>query len=127
LAGSLTTIVTQLFRSLTPVDLSAYLLIEGIVVVPGVIFLTAFAVALNVLLRNKYLTYVVAVGVGAGLSYLYNIGHTHWSYNPLLYRLWTYANLTNSSILAYRLYCLILAAALLALAHVLFERKSGRS
>ena len=127
MVGSLTTIVTQLFRGLTPVDLSAYLLVEGIVVVPGVILLTAFALALNVLLRNKYLTYVVAVGAGAGLFYLYNIGYTHWLYNPLLYRLWTYADLTRGPILTSRLYCLILAAALVALAHVLFERKGGRS
>jgi len=92
--------------------------------VPGVIFMTAFVLALNVLLRNKYVTYVIAVGAGAGLFYLYSIGHTHWLYNPLLHRLWTYFNLTSGPILASRLYCLVLAAAFLALAHVLFERKS---
>ena len=124
LAGSLTTIVTQLIRGYTPVDFSAYLIINGIVVVPGVIFMTSLVVALNVLLRNKYLSYVVAVGTGAGLFYLYNVGYNHWLYNPLLYRLWKYSELTSGTILAYRFYCLALAAACLALAHLAFERKS---
>jgi len=122
--GGLTTIVTQLLRGYTPVDISAYLIINGVVVVPGIMFITALAVGLNVLLRNKYLTYVVAVGTGAGLIYLYNHGHKHWSYNPLLYQLWTYSDLTSGTMLAYRLYCLALAAACLLLAHLLFERRS---
>jgi len=124
LAGGLTTIVTQVIRGYTPVDLSAYLIINSVVVVPGVVFLTSFVVALNVLLRNKYLVYVVAVGTGAGLIYLYNIGYKHWSYNPLLYQLWTYQDLTSATMLAHRLYSIALAAACLALAHLLFERRS---
>jgi ABC-type transport system involved in multi-copper enzyme maturation permease subunit len=122
--GSLTTIATQLLRGHTPVDLSAYLTIDGVMVVPGVIFMTAFVIALNVLLRNKYLTYVVAVGAGASLFYLYNVGYNHWLYNPLLYKVWHYSNLTTVTTLALRLYCLALAAACLALAHLVFERKS---
>jgi len=124
LAGGLTTIVTQVIRGYTPVDLSAYLIINSVVVVPGVVFLTSFVVALNVLLRNKYLVYVVAVGTGAGLIYLYNIGYKHWSYNPLLYQLWTYQDLTSATMLAHRLYSIALAAACLALAHLLFERRT---
>src|SRR5678815_1969465 len=80
LAGGLTTIVTQVIRGYTAVDLSAYLIINSVVVVPGVVFMTSFVVALNVLLRNKYLVYVVAVGTGAALIYLYNLGYKHWSY-----------------------------------------------
>ena len=124
LVGGLATIVTQLFRGYMPVDVLAYLIINAVLVVPAVVFMTALVVALNVLLRNKYLTYVVAVGTGAGLIYLYNHGYKHWSYNPLLYQLWTYSNLTSGTMLAYRLYCLALAAACLVLAHVLFERRS---
>ena len=56
--------------------------------------MTAFVIALNVLLRNKYVTYVVATGTGAGLIYLYNLGYNHWLYNPL-YRLWKYTDLTT--------------------------------
>ena len=122
--GGLTTIVTQLFRGHTPVDFAAYFLINVVVVVPGIFFMTAFVVALNVLLRNKYVAYVVAIGTGAGLLYLYNIGYNHWLYNPLLYRLWKYSDLTSGRILMYRLYCLALAAVCLVLAHIFFERKS---
>jgi hypothetical protein len=86
--------------------------------------MTSMVVGLNALLRNKYLTYVVAVGTAAGLLYLYNIGYNHWLYNSLLYRLWTYADLTSPAMLTRRLYCLGLAAAFLALAHLVFERRS---
>jgi len=125
--GGLTTMVAQFYSGFTPVDFSAYLMINGVVVVPGIIFMTAFVVALNVLLRNKYLAYVAAVSIGAGLFYLYSIGYNHWSYNLLLYQLWHYANLTRWPILGHRLYCLAFALLLLALAHVFFERKSSRT
>jgi ABC-type transport system involved in multi-copper enzyme maturation permease subunit len=64
MVSGLTTIVARLFRGHTPIDVSAYLIINSVVVVPAVIFMTSFVVALNVLLRNKYLVYVVAVGTG---------------------------------------------------------------
>jgi len=110
-------------RGHTPVDFSAYLIVYGVVLVPGIIFITALVVALNVLLRNKYLVYVVGVGTGAGLFYLYSAGHNHWLYNPLLYQLWHYQDLASARILASRLYCLIFALVCLAVAHLLFERR----
>jgi hypothetical protein len=116
-------IVVQVLRGHTPVDLSAYFFIYGIVLVPSIIFMTACVVAMNAVLRNKYLAYVVAVGTAAGLLYLYNTGHNHWSYNPLLYNLWRYSDLTSTTILTYRFYCLGLAVAFLALAHIFFQRK----
>jgi len=122
-AVGLLAILIQLMRGHTPVDISAYLMVYGVVLVPGIIFMIAFVVALNVLLRNKYLAYVMAVGTGVGLLFLYNIGYNHWSYNPLLYQLWRYPDLTSPTILMYRLYCLGLAAACLALAHIFFQRK----
>jgi hypothetical protein len=98
--------------------------VHGIVLVPGILLITALVVALNVLLRNKYAAYVVAVGVGAGLVYLYNTGHTNWLYNPLLYRIWTYPDLTTRPMLINRLYCLGLCVACLAVAHLFFPRKT---
>jgi ABC-2 type transport system permease protein len=125
IAVGLVAMVVQLMRGHTPVDFSAYLMIYGVVLVPGIIFLTALVVLLNALLRNKYLAYVVAVGTGAGLFYLYSAGYKHWLYNPLLYQLWQYQDLASARILSYRIYCLIVAVACLALAHLLFERRSG--
>jgi len=86
---------------------------------------TALIVALNVVLRNKYLTYVVAISAGVGLFYLYSVGYNHWLYNPLLYQLWKYPDLASAHVLVSRLYCLVAAAACLALAHLLFERPNG--
>ncbi len=113
----------QVLRGHTPVDFSPYVIIYGIVVVPSIIFMTALVVAFNVVLRNKYLSYVIAVGTGAGLLYLYNLGYNHWAYNPLLYRLWTFPDLTSTTMLKYRLYCLALAFVCLALAHLFFRRR----
>jgi len=95
-----------------------------VVVVPGIVFMTSLVLTLNVILRNKYATYVVSVGAAAGLLYLYNVGYNHWLYNPLLYHLWTYADLTSPTMLTRRLYWFGLAAVFLALAHLVFERKS---
>ena len=117
-------ILIQLLRGHTPVDFSAYLTVYGVVLVPGIIFMTAFVIALNVLLRNRYLVYVVAVGAGAGLFYLYSAGYNHWLYNPVLYQLWKYPELATARMLGYRLYWLLAAAVCLALAHRLFERKA---
>ena len=120
----LVAIVIQVFRGHTPVDFTAYVAVYGVVVVPSIVFITSMVVALNALLRNKYATYVVAVATSAVLLYLYNIGYNHWTYNPLLYRLWTYRDLFTQTMLVRRLYCFGVAAALLALAHLVFERKS---
>jgi len=86
LAVGVAAVLIQIFRGQTPIDLLAYLRVYGIVLWPSAIFITAVSLFLNVLLRNKYLAYVVSIGTAAGLLYLYNIGFTHWLYNPLLYR-----------------------------------------
>jgi ABC-type transport system involved in multi-copper enzyme maturation permease subunit len=124
IAVGLIAILIQLMRGHTPVDISAYVMVYGVVLVPGIFFMTAFVVALNVLLRSKYVAYVVVVGTAAGLFYLYSAGYKQWFYNPLLYQLWKYQDLASATILAYRLYWLIFGAACLSLAHLLFERRS---
>ena len=116
-------IVVQLLRGHTPIDLSAFLLIYGVILLPTVIFMTGMSVALNVLLRNKYLAYFVTIGAGAGLFYLYSNGYNGWLYNPSLLYLWSYADLTSASILIHRLYCLAVAGLGLALAHLFYQRK----
>src|SRR5437764_9771530 len=72
---------------------------------------------------------MVSIGTGAGLFYLYSLGYNHWLYNPLLYQLWKYADLTGrgnnqARIFMQRLYCLGIATACLSLAHIFFQRKS---
>jgi len=122
--AALTAIVVQLLRGHTPLALPAYLKTYGVIVLPNILFMAAFAVGLNVLLRNKYLAYVLEAGIAAGLFYLYSLGHNHWLYNPLLYQLWKYSDLTSPTILLLRLYTVALAAACLLLAHLFFARKN---
>ncbi len=118
------TIIVQIVKGDTPLELPAYLNVYSLIVVPNAIFLCATWLALHVLLRGRYLAYVAGISTCISLFYFYSQGHLGTLYNPLLYRVWTYADLTSGPILASRLYCLVLAAGCLALAHVFLERKS---
>ena len=125
---ALVTITLQSVKHNGPLELSAYLRVYGLILIPNAIFLAAAALALNVLVRDRYLTYAAAIGTCAGLFYLYSQGHNHWLYNPVLFQLWDYMDLiggaNHSRILDNRLYILILALLFLDLAHLLFPRKS---
>ena len=87
------------------------------------------AIALNVLLRDKYLAYVVIIAISSGLFFFYAQGYNHWLYNPVLYGLWSESDLTSGGvrILVLRIYCLGIALLSLRLAHLGFERKSGKA
>jgi ABC-type transport system involved in multi-copper enzyme maturation permease subunit len=128
---ALAAIGVQLLRGHTPVEFSAYLKVYTVILLPSVIFIAAAAVALNVLLRDKYLAYAASIGIGIGLFYLYGRGYNHWLFNPTLYQLWTYADLTGggrdrSHFLLRRIYWLAMACFCLSLAHLCFRRKSTR-
>ena len=121
-------LTTQLIRR-HPIEIQTYLLTYSIVLIPGVVFLAAGSVMFNVLLRNKYLVYATSIALGSALFYLYGIGHNHWLYNPLAYRLWTYADLigvNSRALLFQRFYWIAVAGLCLVLAHVSFARKHGR-
>jgi ABC-type transport system involved in multi-copper enzyme maturation permease subunit len=122
------TITLQILKHNGPIELSAYLRIYCIILIPNAIFLAAAALTLNVLLRDRYLTYAVAIGTCAGLFYLYSQGHNHWLYNPLLFQLWNYSDLVGgrnySQILQHRIYILTLVALFIGLAHLWYPRKS---
>jgi ABC-type transport system involved in multi-copper enzyme maturation permease subunit len=121
----------QLYKGHTPVEPSAYFKTYSLILMPGAAFMIAAAILLNVALRDKYLAYAACLALGGGLFYLYNLGLNHPLYNPLLYGLWTPADLTDATgrlprLLTHRLYCLALAALCLSLAHLLFGRPSGK-
>lgn len=125
--ASLTAMATQLFRGHGPFEVSAYLITYAVILFPTIVFMTAASLALNVFLREKYFAYAVSIAIGAGLFYIYNLGHIHWLYNPALYQLWTYSDLTGAGsgrILTHRIYCLSLSCLCLALAQLGFRRKS---
>ena len=124
-------IAIQIIKGDTPVNISAYLVTYFVILVPNLIFMIAASIALNVLLRDKYVAYAVSIAIGIGLFYLYGQGYNHWLYNPLLYGLWKYVDLnsvgsTLQTILTHRLYCLAIAGTCLSLAHLLFHRKSSK-
>lgn len=130
--AGLTAIAIQLLRGHTPVELYPYLLTYSVIVIPSLVFMAGVSILLNVVLREKYLAYVVIVAAGAGLVYLYSQGHNHWLYNPVLYGLWTYPDLTgagnnHAAILVHRLYCFAIAGFCLAIAHLFFQRKSAKA
>lgn len=124
----LTALVIQFVKGDAPVEISAYLSVYGWILLPSVALVAALSIALNVLLRDKYVTYAVSFAIVGGLFYLYTQGCHHWLYNPVLYGLWTYADLAGTSgshppILTHRVYCLALMFMSLGLAHLSFPRR----
>ncbi|HXI23005.1 MAG TPA: hypothetical protein VNG71_03945 [Pyrinomonadaceae bacterium] len=127
--AGLTAIGIQLLRGHGPVELYAYVITYSVILIPSIVFMAGVSILLNVVLREKYLAYVVIVGVGSGLFYLYSQGYNHWLYNPALYRLWTYSDLIgvgSARILTQRIYWLALSCFCLALSHLGFRRKSAK-
>ncbi|MFL6231080.1 MAG: ABC transporter permease [Pyrinomonadaceae bacterium] len=125
----LTAIAAQILRGHAPVEPVPYLAACALILFPNAVFLVAAATALGVLARDKYLAYALGIGAGVGLFYLYSRGYDGWLYNPLLYGLWTPADLTRGAarlphILTHRIYVLALAALALALAHLCFARRT---
>jgi len=127
----LTAMLTQLLRGHTPVEIWPYLITYSVILVPSLALMTATSIALNILLRDKYLAYAVSIATCSGLFYLYSQGYNHWLYNPTLYGLWTEADLAGTGggfprILSLRVYCLAIALVCLLVAHLCFERGSTR-
>lgn len=127
----LTAIAMQILKGDSPIEFTAYLTVYSIILIPSVVLAAGLSIALNVLLRDKYLTYTVSLAIGGGLFYLYNQGYNHWLYNPLLYQLWTYVDLTGPSgsqiqILVHRVYCLALLCFLLSVALLFYPRQSAK-
>jgi ABC-2 type transport system permease protein len=130
--AAVTAISTQLLRAHSPVEVSAYLITYAVILFPTIVFVAAASLALNVFLRDRYLAYAVCIAIGAGAFYVYNLGHNHWLYNPVLYQLWNYSDLTEAGaargrILTHRIYCLSFSCLWLALAHLGYPRKSGKA
>jgi ABC-type transport system involved in multi-copper enzyme maturation permease subunit len=125
----LTAMLAQLLRGQTPIEISTYLITYSVILVPSLVFMGAFSIAMNILLRDKYVVYAVSIAMGSGLFYLYSQGYNHWLYNPVLYELWIPNDLVVtgsgfSRLLSLRIYCLAIALVCLLVAHLFFKRRS---
>jgi ABC-type transport system involved in multi-copper enzyme maturation permease subunit len=122
----LTAMITQVLRGQAPVEVSTYLVTYAVILVPSLAFMGAACLAFNVLLREKYLSYAFIIAISSGLFYLYTQGYNHWLYNPVLYGLWTEADISSmpSKVLVLRVYCVGITVLFLLVAHICFERKS---
>jgi hypothetical protein len=76
---ALITIILQDVKHNGPIELTAHLRIYGVILIPNAIFLAAAALGLNLLLRDRYVTYAGAIGICGGLFYLYTQGHISWA------------------------------------------------
>jgi ABC-2 type transport system permease protein len=130
-AVGLSAAAMQLYKGHTPFDPGAYLTIYSVILFPSMVFLTAAATMLNVLLRDKYLAYAVSFAAGGASFYLFNQGYNNWLYNPVLYNLWSASDVVGAGgsgaakkMMTHRIYCLAISAVFLTLAHLFFGRKS---
>jgi ABC-2 type transport system permease protein len=123
-------VLAQTLKGDRPLELMTYLRVYFWILIPNAIFLSAAALFLKVLLRDRYLTYIAAIGTCIGLFYMYSQGYNRWLYNPLLFRLWKCEDLLSgnnlSQIAQHRVYVLTIALVLVALAHLFYQRRSGR-
>ncbi len=123
------TVIVQIVKGNTPLELSTYLNVYSLILIPNAIFLCAICLVLHVLFRSRHLAYVAATSLCVGLFYAYSQGHTGWLYNPLLFKLWSYADIAGPnllSLLMLRGYTLTLAAAFVALAHLVNAQRTLR-
>lgn len=123
---ALTAIALQLYRGAIP-EITPYLIIYSVILLPSVALMIGAAMTLNVILRNKYLAHAVGTSLGGGLFYLFGQGYTNWLYNPVLYQLWTYSDLTGlepyrTGLALHRVYWLAITVVGLALAQRFFKR-----
>jgi ABC-type transport system involved in multi-copper enzyme maturation permease subunit len=127
-----TAIAVQLIKGLSPIEISPYLIIYSVILLPSVAFMIAAAIALNVLLRNKYLAHAAGIAAGGGLLYLLQQGYANWLYNPVLYGLWTYSDMTGlepyrRGIILHRIYWGAITVGLISLALAFFRRGPARA
>jgi ABC-type transport system involved in multi-copper enzyme maturation permease subunit len=121
-------IILQLRRGDSSFDVTAYPKTYLLILVPSVIFLVSTAMMLNVILREKYVAYAISFALAIGGFYLFGQGHKHWSYNIVLYEIWSPTDLFGSSLwrlLGLRVYALAVAAVCLLIAHLCFARRTG--
>lgn len=119
----------QLIDGNLPVEPSTYFIAGFVILLPGLIFMIAASLALNVFLRDRYLVYIASLAMGGALYLVTALGHTHWVYNPVLLRYWNAGDLglygpQLPSILLSRLYTLGLSVLLIAAALWFFKRKA---
>ena len=129
---ALTAFGLQIYKGHAPFELQIYLKTYAVILVPSLFFMIAASIALNTILRDKYLAYAVSLATGGAFYYLMSHGYNTWLYNPALYNLWTPSDLTGGGdhltrILVHRIYCFALSSLLLTLALLFFERKTTRS
>lgn len=67
---ALTAIGLQIYKGHAPLQLQIYLTTYTVILVPSMVFMGAASVALNILLRDKYLAYAVSLAIGGGFYYL---------------------------------------------------------
>lgn len=124
---AVTAIVLQIYKGHTPIEIQTYIKIYSLIEIPNIAFMVGAAMTLNVVLRDKYLAYVVGLALGGGLFYLVSQGYNHWLYNPVLFQLWNYSDFTGersnlNQILVYRIYCFAITIFCLSLAHYFYKR-----
>ncbi len=118
----------QTYRGLRPLSLLPYVVVYSLVLLPSLLFIIGATMALHVWLRNKYLAYIVGLGIGGGCVWFWLQGYVNGLYNPVLYQLWTYDELLGSKltyVLLHRAYWLAITLTCGALALWFYPRRDG--
>lgn len=128
---ALTAMFGQWLKHLAPVQIWPYFVIYTVILLPSIMTMVAIVLLLNALLRNKYAAHITGISLCIGLYYLLSRGKVNWLYNPVLYSMWAYSDMTGlepyrRGLVLHRFYWLALSVASLGLAHLVFQRDFGK-
>jgi ABC-2 type transport system permease protein len=130
-AAFLAAIIILLVQGLaTPIEPAVFLLIWGALLAPTLILWSAFVTFLQALLRNRYATYVVALGVLILTGFLTQFGYLNWAGRWHLWGgvLWSdldRLDLRGAEVLWNRIAALTLAGFFIVMALRIWPRRTG--
>lgn len=81
LAAGLGAVILMLAQNRVQIEILPFVLVWGLLLVPTLLFWTAFVLAVHTLVRNKYTTYGVSLGVLIGTGILQMRGKMNWVWN----------------------------------------------
>jgi len=130
-AAFLAAVIILLVQGLaTPIEPTVFLLIWGVILAPTLILWSSFVTFLQAVLRNRYATYVVALGVLILTGFLTQFGYLNWAGRWHLWSgvLWSdldRLDLRAPEILWNRVAALTLSGFFIVMALRLWPRRSG--
>ena len=104
LIAAATGAIYQLAKGAGPIDLRPFFAYYGVLLFPTLLLMTALALFVSALARNKQAAYGSLLAVGGALVWAFVRGHRHWLYNLPAVGLSSYSDIVGFGPLGYGLF-----------------------